>query len=287
MTTVTWQHVRTYLELVKFQHTIFALPFALTTAVVCSHGIPPLGKLSWILIAMVSARTAAMGMNRVADAKLDALNPRTKNREIPTGKITGRQAIILVVASSLIFVLAAGMLNTLCFALSFPTLAWLLVYPYAKRFTSFSHLWLGLALGIAPCAVWIALTGKLEWTPFPLLLAVTFWVTGFDIIYATLDYDFDCKIGLHSLVVQLGVPRALWTARLLHAGFVGGLVGFGMLAELGWLYYVGITMTGLLIAYEHVIVSPRDLSRVNVAFFTINGAISLFLFAIVVLDLIV
>lgn len=263
-----------YFELVKFSHTIFALPFALAAMLVAANGFPRWSIFAWILVAMVSARTAAMGFNRIVDRKIDALNPRTQNREIPAGKISITQASALVVLSSVIFVFATHELNMLAFMLSLPTLGVLLLYSYCKRFTSLSHLVLGFCLGIAPVGAWVAVRERIEWVPVVLAAAVLLWVAGFDIIYATLDVDFDRKMGLHSIVQKFGVTRALWIARLLHIGFIVLLGYFGVLAELGMLFNGAVTLIGMLLLYEHAIVRPDDLRRVNAAFFTVNGVIS-------------
>jgi 4-hydroxybenzoate polyprenyltransferase len=275
--------LRDYLELVKFGHTVFALPFALGAMLVAADGLPSFRVLTWILIAMVAARTGAMGFNRIVDRDIDALNPRTAGREIPTGKVSVRQAMLLVAMSAIIFALAAFMLNGLAFALALPTLALLFSYSYCKRFTSFSHLVLGLCLGIAPVGAWIAVRERLELTPVVLGAAVMLWVAGFDIIYATMDVDFDRRAGLHSMVRKLGIAGALWLARAFHAAFILLLWYFGHLAGLGWQFTAATGIIALFLIYEHAIVNPKDLRRVNAAFFTVNGAISVFFFVAVAL----
>ncbi|NDK16568.1 MAG: UbiA family prenyltransferase, partial [Armatimonadetes bacterium] len=197
------------MELVKFQHTVFALPFALTAALVAANGLPAWRTLLWILLALVGARTAAMGFNRIVDLKFDRLNPRTANRELPTGKIPVPAAAALVVVAAAVFVLAAHELNRLAFYLSFPTLAVLLGYSYTKRFTSWSHMVLGLCLGLAPMGAWVAIRQEIALTPLALTLAVLLWVAGFDILYSCMDVEFDKQSGLHSMVTRLGVPGAL------------------------------------------------------------------------------
>ena len=279
------ERIRTYLSFVKFEHAVFALPFALTSAWVCAGGIPPLRELAWIIVAVIAARSAAMGFNRIVDLEFDKLNPRTRNRELPTGKLTLTQAWLFVIVSAAIFVFAAYQLNWLAFWLSFPTLAWLFGYSYTKRFTDWSHLWLGSALGIAPVGAWVALKGTIELPPILLMIAVTCWVAGFDIIYATLDEEFDRKIGLHSLVVRYGARKALWVSRVLHCFFLLALAAFGWVAKLGivfwmaWLFIVGF------IAYEHSIAEPGDPRKVNTAFFTVNGIVSILLFIATALDI--
>ena len=272
------ERIRTYLSFVRFEHAVFALPFALTSAWVCAGGVPPLRSLFWIVVAVIAARSAAMGFNRIVDLEFDKLNPRTKNRELPTGKLTLKQAWAFVIVSALVFVFAAYQLNWLAFWLSFPTLAWLFGYSYTKRFTDWSHLWLGSALGIAPVGAWIALKGTIELPPILLMIAVTCWVAGFDIIYATLDEEFDRRVGLHSLVVRYGAKKALWVSRALHTIFLLALAAFGKVSGLGIVFWLAWLFTAGLIAYEHAIAKPGDPQRVNTAFFTVNGIVSILLF---------
>lgn len=279
------QWVRIYLSFVKFEHAVFALPFALTAAWVCAGGLPPPDKLGWIIVAVIAARSAAMGFNRIADLEFDRLNPRTKNRELPAGKLTLAQAWVFVTASAALFVFAAHRLNRLAFWLSFPTLAWLLGYSYTKRFTDWSHLWLGSALGLAPVGAWVALKGRVELPPLLLMIAVTLWVAGFDIIYATLDEEFDRRVGLRSLVVRYGAPKALWVARLFHAFFLFALSGFGWVSQLGLFFWGAWLLIAALIVYEHFTAEPRNPQRVHTAFFVVNGVISVLLFTATMIDL--
>lgn len=276
--------IKNFLELVKFAHTIFALPFALAAMLIAAKGLPSLSIVGWILLAMFSARTAAMGFNRIVDRKIDALNPRTKNREIPAGKVTVGQAIVLVSVSSALFVFAAGMLNDLAFWLSLPTLFLLFSYSLCKRFTSLSHLVLGLCLGIAPIGAWVATREKIELAPVLLGAGVMLWVAGFDIIYATMDDEFDRKMGLHSLVQKLGIPRALWLARIFHLGFVALLCAFGVTVHLSAIFFGAVFLIAAFMVYEHAIVKPDDLRRVNAAFFTVNGIVSAFFLLAVVAE---
>lgn len=276
--------LRDYLELVKFSHTIFALPFALGSMIVAAHGLPAVRIIAWILVAMVGARTAAMGFNRIVDRKIDALNPRTANREIPAGKVSVGQASALVVISSLLFFVAAWQLNTLALLLAPPTLAVLFLYSYCKRFTSFAHFVLGLCLGIAPAGAWVAVRGQLEWPAITLVFAVMFWVAGFDVIYATMDDEFDRKAGLKSMVQRLGIGGALLAARIFHVVFIALLAAFGALAGLGLPFYIGTAAIAAFLAYEHALVRPDDLRKVNAAFFTVNGVISVFFLAMVVVS---
>lgn len=275
---------RDYLELVKFSHTVFALPFALAAMLVAKNGVPELRVVGWIVVAMVAARTAAMGFNRIVDREIDARNPRTASREIPVGKVSVAQAGALVFVSAALFIFAAWQLNNLAAILALPTLGVLFFYSFCKRFTSFAHFVLGVCLGIAPCGAWVAVRGKLEIAPVILALAVMFWVAGFDIIYATMDDDFDRAVGLRSMVQKFGVGGALQLARVSHLAFAILLFTFGFLAHLGIIYFIGAALISLVLIYEHALVSPHDLRRVNAAFFTVNGAISVAFLAMVALS---
>lgn len=274
--------LRDYLELVKFSHTIFALPFALGAMLVAADGLPSWRIIGWILLAMVSARTAAMGFNRIVDRRIDAANPRTASREIPAGKITVTQAAILVIASAALFLFAAWQLNWLAFWLAWPTLLLLMGYSYCKRFTSLSHFVLGLCLGIAPVGAWIAVRGHFDIAPIVLAAAVMFWVAGFDVIYATMDEAFDRQNGLHSLVQKWGVKGALLGAKVFHAIFIVLMLLFGNLAHLHVLFLLGVLGIAAFLVYEHLLVKVDDIRRINAAFFTVNGAISLIFLLLVV-----
>jgi 4-hydroxybenzoate polyprenyltransferase len=271
--------LRDYLELVKFSHTVFALPFALGSMLVAAQGLPRWEKVAWILVAMVGARTAGMGFNRIVDREIDARNPRTSAREIPSGKVSVAQAWALVALASALFVYAAYRLNPLAFALSVPTLGWLFFYSLCKRFTHFSHFVLGLCLGIAPAGAWVAVRDisslwQLEAAPIVLCFAVMFWVAGFDVIYATMDEGFDREAGLHSLVQKMGVPRALSLTRALHTLFLVLLGAFGVLIQASGGFWGAFVVIALFLGYEHWLVRPDDLRRVNTAFFSVNGLIS-------------
>ncbi len=285
MSTPAAPRARDFLELVKFSHTIFALPFALASMIVAAKGFPKWQIVAWILLAMIAARTAAMGFNRIVDRKIDAQNPRTQTREIPAGKVSVGQAIILVAISGAVFVFAAGMLGNLAFWLSIPTLLVLFFYSFCKRFTSLAHLVLGFCLGIAPIGAWVAVREKIEWPPVVLGAAVMLWVAGFDAIYATLDDEFDKKSGIHSLVQKFGVRGALTIAKLFHVGFIALLAYFGFLAGLGVLFFLSVALIAAFLIYEHAIVRPDDLRRVNAAFFTVNGVISAFFLIAVAVDI--
>lgn len=269
---------RTTLEMIKFEHSIFALPFALTGALLAARGWPTAWQLLWIIVAMVAARSAAMTFNRIADLNLDALNPRTRNRPLVTGRLSQRFAIGFTIISCVVFVLAAYELNRLAFELSPVALAVILGYSYTKRFTWLSHFAIGICLGISPIAAWIALRGDLK--PGILLLgaAVTLWVAGFDLIYACQDVDFDRRQGLSSFPGRYGITAALWLSAILHVLMLVLLVAVAQMEHLGWLAGLGIALAAVLLAYEHRLVKPSDLSRVNAAFFTLNGYVSVLFF---------
>lgn len=267
-------HLKDIFSLIKFSHTVFALPFAFSAMLVAARGLPSPPLILLILICMVSARTAAMAFNRYLDADLDAQNPRTANREIPRGAVKRRTALLLAVNSAVVFALAAGLINNLCMMLAPLAIFILFFYSYTKRFTDFSHLFLGLALGIAPLGAWIAVTGRFALSPILLGLGVTLWVAGFDIIYATQDLEFDRKAGLRSLVVRLGISRALWVSRLFHLVTLLLLYLFGRLSSLGAPFFAALGLCTLLLFHEHQLVRPNDLSRVNAAFFNMNGYLS-------------
>jgi 4-hydroxybenzoate polyprenyltransferase len=276
--------LRTTLEMIKFEHSVFALPFALTGAVLAARGLPAWRTLAWIVVAMVAARSAAMSFNRIADARLDAANPRTAARALPTGVLSRRFVALFTAVSAVVFVLAARQLNPLCFRLSPVALVILLLYSYTKRFTVLSHLLLGFCLGMAPAAAWIAVRGTLEWPILLLTTAVMLWTAGFDIIYACQDVEFDRQTGLRSLPACLGVGRALRIATFFHLLMLGLLVALALIEHLGWISLSGLAAVTALLAYEHSLVRPNDLSKVNAAFFTVNGYISVLFFLFWALD---
>ena len=279
--------LRVTLEMIKWEHSIFALPFALCGAMLAAGGWPPLHQLLWIIVAMVAARSAAMAFNRWADAAIDATNPRTSTRALPAGHLSPAFVVTFVVVSSAVFVLAASQLNRLALLLSPVALALLLLYSYTKRVTRWSHLVLGFALGIAPSAAWIAIRGSLDPRILLLTAAVTFWVGGFDVLYACQDYDFDTNAGLHSIPRYLGVRGALWVARAFHLIMIGFLVALFIAFGMGKLAALGIIAVILLLLYEHSLVKANDLSRLNAAFFTMNGVISVLFFVFVAADLLI
>jgi len=285
-----WKRLRLTLEMIKFEHSIFALPFAMTGALLAfregAYGTPPTGlaaypiaaKLLWIVVAMVAARSAAMAFNRLVDSAIDGRNPRTRLRHLPAGLLSRGFGWAFVVAASLVFVLAAGQLNRLCLRLAPLALAIVFVYSFTKRFTSLSHLVLGFSLGMAPAAAWIAVRGSLDPRILWLTAAVTCWTAGFDIIYACQDYDFDTAEGLWSVPRVLGIAGALVFARLLHVAMVICLVALILSLHLGLLAFAGVAAVLALLVYEHSLVNSNDLSRVNAAFFTMNGYVSVLFF---------
>src|SRR5215813_4620183 len=260
--------------MIKWEHSVLTLPFGLTGAVLAARGIPSLHTSIWIIVAMVAARSAAMAFNRLADASIDAANPRTRVRALPTGTLTTGFVATFVVVACAIFILAAAELNRLTFVLSPVALAVVLLYSYTKRFTRWSHLVLGFALGIAPAAAWIGIRGSLDPRILLLTAAVTFWVAGFDVLYACQDIDFDRANGLNSIPQALGVKRALLVARVLHLVMLGLLLALVIVFGLGKLAIAGVVAVALLLAYEHSLVSSHDLSKLNAAFFTMNGVIA-------------
>jgi 4-hydroxybenzoate polyprenyltransferase len=285
--------VRTWGEMVKFSHSVFALPYALlATFMAARPERPGAVPLALILVCMVAARSAAMTFNRIVDAGIDARNPRTASRALPAGRISRPAAWLLFLCAAGVFLLAcAGFLwaegNAWPLRLGLPVLAWLCLYSYTKRFTAFSHVVLGAGIAFSPVAAWIAISPNTLGPPaWLLMVAVTFWIAGFDLIYACQDVDFDRAEGLRSVPACLGVAAALWMARVFHAATVAALVGVGLVAQMGLLYFVGVAAVALLLAIENALVHPRDLSRVNVAFFTVNGLVSLLLGGLGVLDII-
>jgi 4-hydroxybenzoate polyprenyltransferase len=262
--------------MVKFSHTIFALPFALASAAMAAHGHGiTLAQIAAILVAMAGARTAAMGFNRIVDRQIDAKNPRTAGREIPAGKVSLAAATALTAISAAAFVAAAATLGRLCLLLSPAVLVLVLGYSFTKRFTWLCHLFLGLAIGIAPAGAWIAVRGALAAPAVWLTIAVATWIGGFDILYALADRDFDRKTGLYSIPARFGVPAALVISALLHVGTVAALLAAGHAAALGAIYYLGVAAVAGIFVYEHAILRPSDLSRLDVAFFNLNGYVSM------------
>jgi 4-hydroxybenzoate polyprenyltransferase len=280
-------NLRVTLEMIKWEHSIFALPFALCGAMLAAGGLPAWHQLAWIIVAMISARSAAMAFNRVADAAIDAANPRTQTRALPAGTLTPSFVTTFVIVSCAVFVLAASQLNHLTLILSPLALAIVLLYSYTKRFTRWSHLVLGFALGIAPAAAWIAVRASLDARILLLTAAVTFWVGGFDVLYACQDFDFDCEAGLHSLPRYFGIRAALVIARLFHVIMLLLLIALVVTFGLGKFAIAGVVAVAILLAYEHSLVSSHNLSKLNAAFFTMNGVISVVFFVFIAADLLV
>ncbi len=271
------------LEMIKFQHTLFALPFAFTGMILAARGLPAWSTLLWVMLAMVGARSAAMTFNRIADRRFDAANPRTADRALPAGRISLAFAVGFAVVSAGLFVLAAAMLNPLCFALSPVALLVALGYSFTKRFTPLSHFVLGLSLAMAPMGGWLAVTGTFGIPPLLLSLAVLAWTAGFDILYACQDRDFDRQAGLHSIPARWGVRAS----SLLHSLTVLALVGLIPMADLGWIYLAGMGLIAAFLFYEHSLVSPTNLGRLNVAFFQVNAWVSVLIFTVTFLDLLI
>jgi 4-hydroxybenzoate polyprenyltransferase len=272
-------NIRTTLEMIKIEHTLFALPFAFLGAVLAAGGIPRPWQLLWIIVAMVGARSTAMAFNRIADRNQDARNPRTKMRAIPSGALSVSFVLVFTIVSAAVFLLAAAMLNRLTLILSPIALISIVLYSYTKRWTLLSHLVLGWCLAIAPTGAWIAVRGAID-SPTPLLLSlvVMLWTAGFDVLYACQDYDFDRHEGLHSIPARFGIARALWMSRALHIGAFAALVALYLVTNLRTLAIVGVAATGMLLLYQHTLVSANDLTRLNAAFFTTNAFVSLILF---------
>jgi len=263
--------------MIKFEHTVFALPFAFIGALLARKGLPTIWQITWIVAAMVGARSAAMAFNRIADVQYDKLNPRTSGRALPRGTLSVQFAVIFTLLMSALFVFSAWELNPLCFYLSFPTLAILLSYSYTKRFTSLSHLVLGFSVGCAPLAAWLAIRGQFAWPPVLLSASVMFWVAGFDLIYALQDIEFDRKAKLFSMPSKLGIGPTLRISTLFHGATVILLAVTAFLSGLGWVAFAGIAIVAGILYWEHRLVTPQDLSRINVAFFNLNGYISILL----------
>jgi 4-hydroxybenzoate polyprenyltransferase len=273
--------------MIKFEHTIFALPFAFMSAILAARGLPLWRDIFWITVAMIGARSAAMGFNRWADHTFDAANPRTKERALPLGLVTPKQVLVFTAVSSTLLMFAAFMLNPLSFYLSPVALAIVFFYSYTKRFTFLSHAFLGLALSLAPIGAWIAITGELDAPALVLGAAVLFWLVGFDILYSLQDVDFDKEAGLHSIPKRFGVRYSLWISRVSHAVTITALFSLPFLLPLGFFYFVGIFAALGLILYEHSLVKEGDLSMLNVAFFNMNGYISVTVFVFTLLDALV
>ena len=282
-----FQKISVYLRMIKFSHSVFALPFAFTSALIAASGIPDLSQIFWIIIAMVGARSGAMGLNRIIDRKMDSANPRTARRELPRGVISTGEAVIFVIISFSLLVIAAYMLNPLCLKLSPLALAVLFLYSYTKRFTWASHFILGLSISAAPLGAWMAVKGTLGTEIIPLGIAVVFWLAGFDVLYALQDMDFDRKYGLYSIPRKFGIRRSLHLSRIFHAISFLLLVVSGSIFGLGGFYWVGMFVIAGLFLYEHSLIKENDLGKLDMAFFNMNGYISMTVFIFTLADYIV
>jgi 4-hydroxybenzoate polyprenyltransferase len=279
------EKISTMLEMIKFKHTVFAMPFALTGAFLAVRGIPSLWVFFWVIMAMIGARTAAMTFNRIVDRRFDAANPRTSQRAIPTGQVSLSESWLLVAASSALFFLACWMLNSLALQIAPFALALTFFYSLTKRFTWLCHVVLGIALAFSPLGGWVAAAGSLSGYPWLLSLGVLFWAAGFDVVYATQDAEFDRQAGLYSMPASLGRKNAFRLAITFHVLAFILFTLTGLHQQLNFVYYLGITLTGTALFYQHLIVNPRDLSSIHVSFFSMNGFISLTLFIAVCLSL--
>lgn len=286
-----WRKTLIFMEMIKIEHTLFALPFAFMGALLGSvmkfQELPSWGQIGWILLAMIGARSAAMGLNRVIDKVFDARNPRTSMRAIPAGLISSKEAIIFIILSFVLLFIAAAQLNPLCVKLLPIAVFFLVFYSYTKRFTWACHLFLGMAIALAPLGGWVAVTGEITWTSIVFYIAIMFWLAGFDVIYACQDTEFDRKEGLYSIPSRFGIAKALVMARLFHLVTAAGLLSLFFLTDLTWVYLLGVIVSFGLLFYEHFIVKPNDLTRVNTAFFTMNSALSMVMFAFTLIDLVV
>jgi 4-hydroxybenzoate polyprenyltransferase len=284
MSTTAVSYPRRFASLVKIEHTVFALPFAYVGALLCVNAIPSAHDLVWITLAMLGARSLAMGLNRLIDAAIDARNPRTAGRELPSGLLSRAQVVVFCLASLALFLVAVFQLDPIVRWLWPIPVAAFVIYPYLKRWTWLSHLWLGAVDGLAPVGAWVAITGHLPWPAWALGGAVALWVAGFDLFYSLFDLEFDREHGLHSFATRFGEQRVFWGARLAHAATVALLAAVGFGLHLGSLYWLGVAAVAALLAYEHAIVRPGDLRRLNAAFFTMNGIISVVFFGFVLAE---
>jgi 4-hydroxybenzoate polyprenyltransferase len=280
-----FNRIKIFLEMIKFAHTIFALPFAFTAAVLAARGLPTLYQTFWIVVAMVGGRTTAMGLNRIIDAEIDAKNPRTKGRAIPAGLIDKGTVLVFVIIGILFLVYAAYMLNPLCLYLSPVILFFLALYSFCKRFTALAHIVLGICIAFAPLGAWVAIQGKIEGPALLLAGSVVFWLAGFDTLYALQDLDFDRAHGLHSIPVRLGVAGSLWIARIFHVVMLALLVALYATMGLGVFFLIGAGITAALLFYEHWLLRTGDLTKLDMAFFNMNGYISINIFVFTLIDI--
>jgi 4-hydroxybenzoate polyprenyltransferase len=282
---------KVFLEMIKFEHTLFALPFAYMGAIlgsmVLNDALPDWAQIGWITVAMVGARSAAMGLNRVIDKVIDAKNPRTAGRAIPAGLLSSKEVLLFIVISLVLLFIATSQLNKLCMELLPIAVFFLVIYSYTKRFTWACHLILGLTIALAPLGGWVAVTGKIDIVSLVFYFTVAFWTAGFDVIYACQDIEFDRKEGLYSIPSRFGIPKALFLAKLFHVLTAIGFMSLYFLTDLSWVYFIGIIVAYLILIYEHRLVSPKDLSKLNTAFFTMNGVLSVLMFTFTLIDLVV
>ena len=276
--------VAVYLRMIKFSHSIFALPFAFTSAILAASGMPELRQVVWIVVAMVGARSGAMGLNRIIDRQIDSANPRTEGREIPRGAISVFAATLLVIVSFVLLVIAASMLNPLCLKLSPVAIAVLIIYSYTKRFTWMSHFVLGLSIAAAPLGAWIAVKGSFDYEIIPLTISVIFWLAGFDVLYALQDIDFDRRYGLHSIPKRFGIKKSIYFSRIFHVASFFLLIATGMIFGLDGVYWTGMLVVAGLFLYEHSLVRENDLSKLDIAFFNMNSYISMTVFIFTLMD---
>jgi 4-hydroxybenzoate polyprenyltransferase len=284
MSSIATSYPRRFASLVKIEHTVFALPFAYVGALLCINAIPSAHDLVWITLAMIGARSLAMGLNRLIDAAIDARNPRTATREVPSGLLNRSQVVLFCAASLALFLVAVFQLDPIVRLLWPIPVAAFVIYPYLKRWTWLCHAWLGAVDGLAPVGAWVAITGKLPWEAWALGGAVALWVSGFDLFYSLFDLDVDREQGLHSFATRFGERRLFWGARLAHAATVALLAAVGVGLGLNALYWLGVGAVAVLLAYEHALVRPGDLRRLNAAFFTMNGVISVVFFGFVLAE---
>jgi 4-hydroxybenzoate polyprenyltransferase len=284
MTSIATSYPRRFASLVKIEHTVFALPFAYVGALLCINAIPSAHDLVWITLAMIGARSLAMGLNRLIDAAIDARNPRTAAREVPSGLLSRSQVVLFCAASLAVFLVAVFQLDPIVRWLWPIPVAAFVIYPYLKRWTWLCHAWLGAVDGLAPIGAWVAITGKLPWEAWALGGAVALWVAGFDLFYSLFDLEVDREQGLHSFATRFGERRLFWGARLAHAATVALLAAVGVGLGLNAIYWLGVAAVAVLLAYEHALVRPGDLRRLNAAFFTMNGVISVVFFGFVLAE---
>lgn len=286
-----WNKIKIFLEMIKFEHTVFALPFAYMGALLGSMTInghlPSWSQIGWVTLAMVGARTAAMSLNRVIDKAIDARNPRTKNRAIPAGLISSAEVILFIAVSFALLLWASSQLNPLCLKLLPIAVIFLVSYSYTKRFTWLCHLFLGLTIALAPLGGWVAVTGRIDWISIVFYLTVAFWTAGFDVIYACQDVEIDRAEGLHSIPARFGIATALFISRGFHVLTAFGFAALYLITDLSWVFFAGLIIAYIILYYEHHLVKPHDLSKLNTAFFTMNGILSMLVFASTLFDMVV